>query len=44
MTREEIEKRKEELVRVATHEPEVREEICSLADHLWEMEKKLETH
>ncbi len=24
---------------VETRDPEIREEICSLADHLWEMEK-----
>jgi hypothetical protein len=41
MTREEIEQKMDELARkyVETHAPEIREEICSLANQLWEMEK-----
>ena len=41
MTREEIEQKMDELARkyVETHAPEIREEICRLADQLWEMEK-----
>jgi hypothetical protein len=41
VTREEIEQKMDELARkyVETHAPEIREEICSLADQLWEMEK-----
>ena len=41
MTREEIEQKMDELARkyVETHDPEIREEICSLANQLWEMEK-----
>ena len=41
MTREAIEQKMDELARqyAATHAPEIREEICSLAAQLWEMEK-----
>ena len=41
MTREEIEQKMDELARqyAATHAPEIKEEICSLAAQLWEMEK-----
>ncbi len=41
MTREEIEQKMDELARkyVATHAPEIKEEICSLAAQLWEMGK-----
>jgi hypothetical protein len=39
--REEIEQKMDELARqyAATNAPEIREEICSLAAQLWEMEK-----
>ena len=38
MTREEIEQKMDELARqyAATHTPEIKEEICSLAAQLWE--------
>ncbi len=41
MTREAIEQKMDELARkyVGTHDPRIREEICSLADQLWKMEK-----
>jgi len=41
VTREEIEQKMDELARqyAATHAPEIREEICSLAAQLWKMEK-----
>ena len=41
MTREEIEQKMDELARkyVETHAPEIREELCRLADQLWKMEK-----
>jgi len=41
VTREAIEQKMDELARqyAATHAPEIREEICSLAAQLWEMEK-----
>ncbi len=44
MTREEIEQKMDELARkyVETHAPEIREEICSLADQLWKMENETE--
>ena len=41
MNREEIEQKMDELARkyVETYDPQIREEICSLADQLWKMEK-----
>ena len=44
VTREEIEQKMDELAHkyVETHAPEIREEICSLADQLWKMENETE--
>ena len=44
MTREGIEQKMDELAReyVEPHDPEVREEICRLADQLWKMENERE--
>jgi hypothetical protein len=41
MTREEIEQKMDELAwrYVETHAPEIRDELCSLTDQLWKMEK-----
>jgi hypothetical protein len=46
MTGEEIETRMDELARdyTETHDPEIREEICRLADQLWKMEKECTLH